>query len=88
MNITISPGQTVIPVTAEQALYFHHRLGHLHHMYMVMAANWRTNELDAESGWFEELTADELESEDFLDDFAEATLQLWSRHGHEEPQST
>lgn len=64
-------------ISASEAILFHYVLQPAHPQLMVMAAHWRTNVVHGEEDWFEELTADELESESFLADFAEAQLQLW-----------
>ena len=46
---------------------------------MVAASGWRCDPEPGEEDWFEELTADEFEDEDFLEAFAEADIQLWPR---------
>jgi hypothetical protein len=66
-------------ITPAQALSFHQNHPELHDLLMVMAADWRTNPEPGEEDWFEELTADEFDTEDFLTDFSEARLQLWLR---------
>ena len=66
-------------VTPAQALSFHQNHPELYDLLMVMAADWRTNPEPGEEDWFEELTADEFDTEDFLTDFSEARLQLWLR---------
>jgi hypothetical protein len=62
-------------ITAEQALDFYRR-GFIDEPFLLMAKDWR---VDPEDDDFEELTADELDDADFLDDFASATLELWAR---------
>lgn len=44
---------------------------------LIMAANWQDNPEPGEEDWFVELTSDELDDEDFLEDFAEAPFELW-----------
>ena len=72
-------------VTPAQALSFHRDHAELHDLLMVMAADWHTNPEPGEEGWFEELTSDEFQDEDFLSDFADARMQLWLRP--ERPQA-
>jgi hypothetical protein len=52
-----------------------HRISAVH----IMAADWQENPEHGEEDWFVELTSDELEAEDFLEDFAEARFELWSQ---------
>ncbi len=66
-------------VTPAQALSFHQNHPELYDLLMVMAADWRTNPESGEGDWFEELTSDEFDDEDFQIHFAEARLQLWLR---------
>jgi len=66
-------------ISAIEALnFFRHQTGK-HDVLVVMAADWRENPEPSEESWFEELTADEFEDEEFLDEFAEANIQLWMR---------
>ena len=66
-------------LTPAQALNFHLNHIDLHDLLMVMATDWRVNPEPGEEDWFEELTADEFEDEDFIADFSDARLQLWVR---------
>jgi hypothetical protein len=66
-------------VTTEQALRFHRDHAQLHDLLMVMGADWLTNPEPGEEDWFLELTQDEFDDEDFMEQFAEARLQLWLR---------
>jgi hypothetical protein len=66
-------------ISITEALDFHQNQQHLHDVLMVVAAGWRSNSEAEEEDWFEELCPDELEDEDFLDDFADAQFQLWVR---------
>jgi hypothetical protein len=77
LRLTVS--QFPISLSKQQALEFWRNYPHLHGRYMIMGASWRSDEFPGEEGWFEELGADELESDHFQDDFAEAKLQLWPR---------
>lgn len=66
-------------ISTEEALNFHRMEVRKHNILMVMAAHWRECPEQGEEDWFEELTADELDDEDFIEDFRTATLQLWMR---------
>ena len=66
-------------IDINEALYFHRRLVERHKVIMVMARYWRIKPIQGEEDWYEELTADELDDEDFLNDFANAEFQLWMR---------
>ncbi|MEO7028016.1 MAG: hypothetical protein ABI147_01270 [Acidobacteriaceae bacterium] len=63
-------------VTAEEALALHRR-GFFDDPFLLMAKDWRVDPVDDD---YEELNDDELDHEDFLTDFADATLELWSRY--------
>lgn len=63
-------------VTAVEALVLYHR-GLIDEPFLLMAKDWR---VDPEDDDYEELTPDELDDEDFLTDFANATLELWPHH--------
>ena len=81
MDVTLHVSVSRLPVriSKEQALTFWRDYSHLHARYMIMGARWRADESPEEDGWFEELGAEELESECFQDQFSEAELQLWTR---------
>ena len=68
-----------IRVSAIEALNFYRHEIAKHDVLMVMAAGWRENPEPGEEDWFEELGADEFEVEDFLDEFSDATFELWVR---------
>lgn len=81
MKITLETKIIQFPkrISLEEALDFYRNQAGKHDIIMVAAAGWRVNPEPGEENWFEELTADEFEDEDFLEDFAEADLQLWMR---------
>ena len=66
-------------ISAKEALDFYRHESAKHDILMVAASGWRCDPEPAEEDWFEELTADEFEDEDFLEVFAEADIQLWPR---------
>lgn|GEM_PF-4079866 len=66
-------------ISAHEALRFHYVYSSQHPYLMVMAAHWRVDIQAGDEDWFEELTADELEDDYFLEDFADADFQLWVR---------
>jgi hypothetical protein len=62
------------PVSPSEALSLHHRDLLDGQPFLLMAKDWR---IDAEDDDYEELTSDELDDPEFLEDFAFATLELW-----------
>lgn len=66
-------------ISAREALDFYEYEAEMHDILMVMAAHWRENPEPGEEDWFEELGVDDFEVEDFLEEFSEATLELWAR---------
>ena len=68
-----------LKISIYDALRFHNQQRGKPQNLLVMARYWRTNVMDAEEDWYEELTADELEDENFLQEFADAEFQLWLR---------
>jgi hypothetical protein len=79
LSINIGVLEFPIQVSAIEALNFFRHETAKHDVLMVVAAGWRENPEMGEEDWFEELTADEFEDEDFLDQFQTALLQLWMR---------
>jgi len=81
MKITLETKIIQFPkrISLEEALDFYRNQAGKHDILMVMAGGWRVNPEPCEEDWFEELTADEFEDEDFLEDFAEAAIQLCVR---------
>lgn len=65
-----------LPVTPEEALAIYH-LGLIDSIFLLMAKGWRAIPSDQD---YEELTSDELDDPDFVNDFADAQLELWSRY--------
>jgi len=80
LPIDLTTGEPEIAVTARQALNFWFHYEALHDDYMIMGADWQVDPEPGEEDWFLELTADELETGEFLEEFAEARLALWKRH--------
>ncbi len=76
MRIVVSNLIINIPgrVTAREALLLHRRGLLDGQPFLLMAKDWR---VDPEDDDYEELTCDELDDPDFLEDFAQATLELW-----------
>jgi hypothetical protein len=76
MRIVVSNLIINVPgrVTAREALELHRRNLLDGQPFLLMAKDWR---LDPEDDDYEELTCAELDDPDFLEDFAEATLELW-----------
>ena len=66
-------------VSAIEAWNFYRHETDKHEVLMVMAAYWRENPEPDEEDWFEELGSDEFDLEDFLDEFSDATFELWMR---------
>jgi hypothetical protein len=81
MKVSFSSGVVKFPIQLSpiEALNFYRHEPEKHDVLMVMAANWRQCPEPGEEDWFEELGPDEFEDEDFLDEFATATLQLWMK---------
>jgi hypothetical protein len=61
-------------ISAPEALRLHRRNLLDGKPFLLMAKDWR---IEPEDDDYEELTADELDDPDFLEDFASATLELW-----------
>ena len=76
MRIVVNNLIITIPgrVTVREALNLHRRGLLDGQPFLLMAKDWR---VDPEDNDYEELTYDELDAPDFLEDFAEATLELW-----------
>jgi hypothetical protein len=66
-------------ISVREALDFYQRQRHWHGILMVVGAGWRLEMEPGEEDWFEELGPEEFEDEDFLEEFADAELQLWTR---------
>ena len=66
-------------ISVFDALHFHYSEQSKHDILCVMAAYWRIDVMEGEEDWYEELTADEFEDEDFLEDFAKAEFLLCMR---------
>ena len=79
LSLTVNIEHFPKEISAFDALIFHRNESEKHNVLMVVAKGWRDNPETGEEDWFEELTCDEFDSEDFLLDFQEATFQLWMR---------
>ena len=66
-------------ISPTEAINFYRYEPEKHQVLMVMAAHWRITPEPGEEDWFEELTADEFEDEDFLETFADADVKLFVR---------
>jgi hypothetical protein len=79
MYVSIKINAFILPrrIFATEAFELYRR-GFIDEIFLLMAKDWRVDQLN-ENEDYEELTPDELDDEDFLIDFAEATLELWAK---------
>jgi hypothetical protein len=66
-------------ISIDEALDFYRNHKAKHKILMIMAAEWRVCSEPGEEDWFEELTSDEFEDEEFIEDFRDAQFLLCVR---------